>query len=84
MQACEQKPTYSTFRGNEQPVIQRHQSLTVWRVFGYQTRVYHRQLFATVLYKTAQQVGKTKIAMEVREQEGAEDIGRCCKGRDSR
>ena len=33
--------------------------------------------------KTAQRVGIAKIAAEVREEEGAEDIGRCCRGGDS-
>ena len=36
-----------------------------------------------VLYKTAQHVGNAKIAVEVREEEGTEDIGRCCRGGES-
>ena len=38
--------------------------------------------FATVMYETTQKVGKAKIAggVEVREEEGTEDAGRCCRG----
>ena len=36
---------------------------------------YPRESFATVLYKTAQQVGKATIAVEVRQEEGTEDGG---------
>ena len=39
--------------------------------------------FGKVLYKATQHVGKAKIAVEVREEEGTEDIGRCCRGEDS-
>jgi len=39
-----------------------------------------------VLYKTSQQVGKTKIAVEWRSKERKkqlEDVGRCCRGGDN-
>jgi hypothetical protein len=33
-----------------------------------------------VLYKTIQQIGKATIAVGVKEEEGTQDICRCCRG----